>query len=35
VRIVLTLREHATAIASSDVFDRTLEHTVTLRNRVP
>ena len=35
VRIVLTLRERATASATSDVFDRTLEHTVTLRNRVP
>jgi type IV pilus assembly protein PilW len=36
VRILLTLREHANAAnPNSDVFDRTLEHTVTLRNRVP
>ena len=35
VRVILTVRDRANASANADVVDRTLEHTVTLRNRVP
>jgi type IV pilus assembly protein PilW len=35
VRLAISLQSRGNATAAADVVDRTLEHTVTLRNRVP